>query len=1627
MGSRKAWTIIVFLGLTLASGAIYSTAYEASTDFDWPSSSPGGGGGGGNGDDGSVELIAPDNNEVFEPEAGEEATIEFEFEIDSDVDGDAVLSVNGEEEETFEHNEGVSTYTYTEDFSDGSYEWRVTFQSGGDTLGSATRQFSVNELPEDPIHCYYQQDGEFQDADGDGLAGYNEADMPEDPGCVLPLWRDEVEGLAWEPHISTTMEGESNNIDRPEIYFANSFVEMGNDLESNSEDDSVTGSGSGIEYTSYYIGNEGSESDDNWGFGTREEMTITGFSDGDIVDGDRVVLGPNPDSDTAGGSTCGDGYEDSDYERGDPDGQESEGSTSGYTTECRPDFGRIWEKYDLEDPMDNDCDNDDASCEGDAEVSCESGSTGGSDSSCYSDDCGTETSADCDLDEDNSGHEGNEEFRASGDLIEVRECTNDGSCSQSNEENCIDYDGDSCTSSNAGGSWDDCHIEDPEEGCIGSCTASNSDPCSADTWEGEGEERSWNSWSEEHDCTDRSTVDGGTSSPDDYENSQAATYTRFTAHQDASWGGDGKVWCGYDHTTTINADGPWGLGNGFVVIYEDEIVATENPAGDDEVGQHVYVDESNADYDFTDKIDTDCDGSRTCIKYANFYTESSGWTASNNPSESEVRSAVDVDVTRAYTPDESYSVCKNVNRINEENGNGDTLLDCDYMSGEISFDNISPLPEACGDEEDEQLMLMEGPQVDQGSVEEHLFHEQKCVSWGDDEVDRFDRELDENACVNKGEAFAEGTVANVAFPDGLVDSEPEHYNEYEEGGDSPDWQVCLNIADSPYADAEEVTDKPYNHRYNDWDEESFGGQWYDLDDSRVNDYLTQGNHDITLTSEQRADTPSDEEIHHIDYYYGEHPNPSDSTYNPEGENEGTALLADCGPLIEGCGDDGSSTSGGVNADEGTFFTFFEESAVDPDYHPQGETEEFWYPTESSIEPVFNPPGMMNLIKSHQDTDNSRYPGQLSPGHYEYDNWNREWYEDTQIDEESAVQFAYTRDTTWVVDSTGTPYPAWGVEDTGYESDDMGQDDNIQENEEGFSAGIHYNLDYTGSIREQPSDDTVNKPDRAMANSLAVVSAVEMTDDEGNMINEGEAFWIDPDDLRYHADEGVIAGIEPETDDWQRLVQYEIDLTGPDSGLGWDWSYDEYYDEDRDPEINPEVIETDDDYGSDIVYTDIYWEEDDGDLADGLEPPMCGDDRWEYLLEEKGESANPDKYSGRYACATDQSLCVSYEGDDDQVLYEQGDYLNTNGPGEDEGRLKQDEEACAQRPEDDVAMWWDQDYGQIDTDESSNLCRENSLFGSQGKRWINYDYINEYPFAVNEGIDDSWNARLNQMSHDYLISDPEGEEWIDDYENGVGPLEQDYTPVPTGTEDERVADPSHGEYGFCAGDDASEYLIRQESQTRFLDTKDEVKGVALSPDSCVLENDYEDYEFGLEGSNDDDRRIYQEGDTVDFESGGTEREIGCFEGQWWDDWPVQFLEDNSEVGLSDTDITTFRVINPQDSERTFDLTLTTGDEDLERMVSFSDSGSDEMSVTVPARSSNTYDVEIRGLDLIDNEELQLRAESSRGDLDGTDTIDISVVEGYVSETEGEIRDVSGLTFMHLALIFLLGLVYFIYRE
>ncbi len=1048
---------------------------------------------------------------------------------------------------------------------------------------------------------------------------------------------------------------------------------------------------------------------------------------------------------------------------------------------------------------------------------------------------------------------------------------------------------------------------------------------------------------------------------------------------------------------------------------------------------------------------------------------------------------------------ESAGACETYKQMT---GVGDDALDC------------SPGPnfDVCGAYPDDEKVLMKGPEVNDAVMDDNLAHREYCVR----DSSKYDH------CV-----LGNGTSGTELKPPGYVANVAPYFNDkdYQTGGNSPDWSVCL--------------DK----------NSGIGGEWYSLDDPSINNYLRNNEASLGLSTSQRSGG-----VHDIDYYYTENPNPPDPKYNPRGGEKGVSLLADCGPLMDGCGNDGISDRGGLNNNEGTYFAFFEDNARIEDYHPQG------FNTQSYINPYFN--GYVNKIKSLDGP--SRYDSQLASNHPDHQKLNPSMFNDTVAGPNNAVQYAYTRYMNWSVDVTGVPYPPFNASSTGPYAG---------------SSGTHLDREYEGDKRVSQDNESIDKTSKAFGNSLAVVAGKEVP---GTDIDKGEGFWTDPDDIRhqwkkeriegsqafdknvelhpvldpiavqdggkvyldrssndftvtesgkeYYAGDvnmdgniseedasliqDTLAGIgslnssqedladvnkdgsvdnvdvsiirqisqhlnakfddiydveikdqavevsgkkisegnskkisgnllfnceigdgqavivqgksgdtysdacsEANLLNWRDYITFDLDLTGPDRGIGFDLEGGKV--SSTDPGYVDEVRSTTTTSGNDTAFADIYWQQN-SPIIDALEPPVCGDDQNEYLYEEQGESNNPGQYEGRYACTNKSEVtCVSFEGGK-PYLYDEGQYLNAGEPGEDVGKLKQDKEVCLKTEwNDDIqGSWYDQDL-------NKSMCRENNRWGEYGARWINKSYINDHPLAMTGGIDDGWNKRMEEKSNHHLVADPEAEHW----QASDDPIDEGFVPVSAGTAqlhkgynssypDKSVVpdiEPQTGDaYGFCAGDDETEYPIFQDSNSKLLESSTNIVGVASDPDHCVLEP------ATLETGNVDldHRKIYQEGELIDVNDN---TKIGCFQGKWWDEWPIIFIDEETSVTWGGNERASFYLVNPTENPITYDLTLQ-GSSDLKDITSFRKTGENQASFTLEPSSIQTHQLAINAGTKDMQETATVKVTSSS--IEGEDSADITVTD-EVQTGSGEINEVSGITILQLSLLILLSSLLFFY--
>lgn len=955
-------------------------------------------------------------------------------------------------------------------------------------------------------------------------------------------------------------------------------------------------------------------------------------------------------------------------------------------------------------------------------------------------------------------------------------------------------------------------------------------------------------------------------------------------------------WMEPTSSQVVDADDRDGQGEGLVAIRNGAVVGTT---------ADMFSSIPNDVFTQSD-LSISCPGSRTkCVAAVDSYIAESGWSPSNSSNANNV-------VTDVRGLDASLGTCEMYKVLS-----GDQTVDCRYDS-----DTDGPTPATvgpCGDEPNEYWAYMEGPEVDEAEMSNWPAHYEACVSKTGPE--------DHFQCVYNGNPVDEGTMRNVA---------DDNNRGYEAGQNSVDLEVCLDIPN----EGDDVSgDNPNGNDY--------GGEWYDLDDPAVQNYMRSGGGGNYLVGQDTTNTS------HISYYWQTNPG-MNSGENPQGGNSGTALEDDCQTTIN-CGDNEDSLQTG----NGLYYSWFEEGKRDEDYHPQGESS-----GSGSLE------GYMNRM---HDLSNQLEPG-MDTSTYNMMDPNSglaggiTWERDSNGSDESADTWAITEDLQAVLSNEGVPYNPFS---TYYETG--------------------------ATVRTQPSDDGIPKQTKIFGNSYAAVAASNLdgeTDDNGVSINQGDGIWIDPDNLKQRVQNDEIQ-LAPGASTWTYMLQFQMDISGPDSGLGYDNG------------DGSSLTVTGSNNG--IVWGDIYFEGEDDNIdndGDGsidengethtrLEKSMCGDDRYEYLVEEMGESNNPEQYEGEYACASRKNMCVDTSASG-SPLFEEGEYRQTDEPGENDGRLKNDREVCTSLSDTSGYIWFDQDYGDLDGDGTQDTCRQNNLYGSPGVRWFNQNYVNTYPDAVSGGIDDDWNSYLSQKGYSTVSSSVPNGVTYNNYKATVG---------------------------FCGGDDEGEHIVTQECnpQNNLCSTKRKVMGVAENPQKCVFDGEISQY--SPVDSSKENRLLYSPGDTITLDLAQPQT-IACFNGVWYEKWPVTFTQNTVDIPLGENTRIPFRVINVRDEETTFEVNLEEGSE-VYRFSKFVEKEGNSFETTVSAQSSKTFNVEVQGTDLsIDHSDdnLVVYAEALNSEVEGEDDLSVDVVNNTaVNGTikTGQPKSVPGITMIQIAVLFMIS--------
>jgi hypothetical protein len=1112
---------------------------------------------------------------------------------------------------------------------------------------------------------------------------------------------------------------------------------------------------------------------------------------------------------------------------------------------------------------------------------------------------------------------------------------------------------------------------------------------------------------------DNAVYGGGENSADDVatnkpDNDAAAT---FVNHRARTLGKPDRDYCGIESHLTVDADGARGQGDGFAVLHRPtgsspyEVVSTWGPGGGTTVGQTVLVDGAYTAQDFTPLIENSlsCPGEKnTCLVYADYYTKptdggDSSWSVSE---------AVQLDVSESsvYAPSASLSVCRKIQQINEKNGDGSELIECQTDSGGGGGGAGSgggSSSEVCEDEPGEYYIYMEGPEVDTSGqmFNNHAGYYQDCVDTNED-TGKFGGDLDKNACVVRGEAVAEGTVVNVA-PD------PKNIG-FEEGGNSPDWEVCLDLGDIGNDGDDELAGDNKNDNI---DKEDYGGELYDLDSELVANYLNsaEGSDLIGGTGfsedtsrdmvyDSNGDGTGDERD--IDYYLRKNQAPYHSEYNPGGYSGGSrnntfVVEDDCGPGVSGCSDESRTTNSDGTAKNPLFFSFIEESKRDEDYNPQGEDNEGDESVSSSFYNGY-------VVKTNDFSDQLQADGSVGGGMVatEPSPSSASRWENSSATNQSADRYAIASSLDVSVSNRGRV----------------------------FSPGsVYYHKDFSGTRRTSRDQNSGDIRDRAFANSFAAVSAKSLNSDSGNdQIPQDRGVWIDPDYLKdgYGSDFKV-----PTSSSWEQELSFKMDLTGPDSGLGFDVPSN----------MNPVYSNS---QGS-VVRSDILWEgETDNSIAYGLnnqedrvgpsgpstdntdgplEPPMCGDDQSEYLIEEGGESPNSELFNGPYACVSKKDLCYSSEASSENKFVDSGpgNYRNASEPEEPLNRFKSDRELCIQRTSDAQSVFWDQDYGPVQTENDGiiNTCNTNKLYGDPGIRWFPQEYVKFHPFAVNGGIDDDYNDFLQQQGHETFTSKSSFSTW-DSSDNTTK------TPVPTGSDDSVVAT-----QGICGGDDGSEYLATQVCQTDVCVTDRSHFGVGKNPGSCVFDGRADEVGNNAQPTNTTRhrRQIYDPGQSIQLDFRQPVN-ITCVGGEWFEQGPIVFDRENITVPVGERSSAAFSVINTVVLPAEFRVQIDR-DTTAERFSQF-DTKTGTFTIEVPPKDRKQYELNIEPTREFESS-VTVRATGTNSDKSGSDTLEVEATENKGTSTGSrqynEERNVPGITALQLIAISVAALTYILWQD
>ena len=132
---------------------------------------------------------------------------------------------------------------------------------------------------------------------------------------------------------------------------------------------------------------------------------------------------------------------------------------------------------------------------------------------------------------------------------------------------------------------------------------------------------------------------------------------------------------------------------------------------------------------------------------------------------------------------------------------------------------------------------------------------------------------------------------------------------------------------------------------------------------------------------------------------------------------------------------------------------------------------------------------------------------------------------TESGKNSADQYAITKHRNWSISNRGEPFPP------------------------ATSNLAQYSTFYreTSLRRTSIDDSSVSKRDKVFANSIPVIARETVSGGGKTIAFQNQGVWIDPDDIDKTRKGGPY---ELENSDWKSLLDFNMDITGPDSGIAY---------------------------------------------------------------------------------------------------------------------------------------------------------------------------------------------------------------------------------------------------------------------------------------------------------------------------------------------------------------------------------------------------------------------------------------------------------------------------------------------